>query len=68
MSRNKYGPVDIKRGAFPRPLTDGQVRGMTAVDDHVNRRNPGAVRTLTPKLVAERRQARRIRSTKHLPR
>jgi hypothetical protein len=66
--KNRYSPRVIREGAYPRPLKDSQVRGMIAVEDHVNRRNPQAVRTLTPKMVAEKRQARRIRSTKHAPR
>ena len=70
MSRNKYGPEVIRRGAFPRPLTDGQVRGMTAVEDFVPRPNPEAVRTLTRKDIERRRKERFDRSTKrsHLAR
>lgn len=58
-SRNRY-----KNRPYPRPLTDGAVRGWKPWRPNPN---PRAVRTLGPEQIAERRQARRIRSTKHLP-
>jgi hypothetical protein len=62
---NKYGPNVIRRGSYPRPLSDGQVRGMRPMDAIGGRRNPQATRTLTFTMILARRAARRIRSTKH---
>lgn len=63
--RNTRTPNKYANKPFPRPLKDSVVNGYVEWEPNPN---PGAVRTVTRAEVERKRAARRIRSTKHVPR